>query len=530
MGFAVVAALSCGFFSYASAQESLPKTGQQGETSGAAPLPPPPGSPVNSTANLRYLLYLYARVGDAKTATAIAKQLGASQDRLTLLALAALYLEHRDADRLDAVTRGLEQIDPMGRETRYYRAAYFQLLRRHNMAREVLLGIRQSLPPNESFDYLTDLADAAAQSGDWPLALRTYRQILEENRGGEEFRGRIRKVLDRLYLEHLPQATAEVEALSLDSAAWTQFRVAGDAPSSLRSRISGELIWREVELETAPGIAGGSYGIVEGVASWKLRLDSDRWIFSLSLGGHQDGPIAGFTARRLFINGAEIGMAADWGERSEDSLAAEALNARQHRIHFPMVAPEILGFRLKVDPSLRMVEIGGETMGDGWSIDFQLDRTWVQLPELTVTGGYRGSYASFSPRDVQTSVVDPIYAPPPPAPTVADEEVPVATEEDTIEADRAAFQRGLIAEEFHRHGLGGELEWRASQRLTLRLNAGIDYLMDTSTWERSFGTGFSVWPEKNLEIRGSANYSSSAGALGVDTELLRGMLQLNYYF
>ena len=280
----------------------------------------------------RYLAYLYARSGDERGARRIANLVFTESpyDKMVLLGLAALYLERRDVDALDRVTRSLEKSHPTDIETRYYRSACEQLVRRPRTASLILAQIEaEQLREGREFQYRIDLAAASREAGDWPTAIRHYRKLIEDRKLSGEDEANVRRVLDDLYRAKSPVLELEGSARVLATGSIWGSKARVLAPASAAVRTGGEVSTRIVRHDSALGIKGGTHVLSEGawLGWWDL---SKEWQASWRLGGHEDGPLAEAGMLWRIRPGWEWTIKAGSGIVAEDGIFVEALNGRQH--------------------------------------------------------------------------------------------------------------------------------------------------------------------------------------------------------
>src|SRR4051812_22263546 len=198
----------------ASSQILSPKTNDAREVKvrpiSAAPVtngpPMEPGRDI-SLEDLRALLHLYSRLDKEKMVEGTAAKILARHphDKETLLSLASFYLERKDAPRALKYAQALAKFYPADPQARLQLALAYRLDGQSRMAKEVLADLKEKKFQGKPFPYEAELASAALASGDWPQAMRSYQEALENPTLRPAERREARAQLDQLSRVHSPQ-------------------------------------------------------------------------------------------------------------------------------------------------------------------------------------------------------------------------------------------------------------------------------------------------------------------------------------
>lgn len=469
----------------------------------------------------RYLVYLYARLGKPKVAESLANSLLVTtpDDRQTLLVLASLYLEQKDASATLRTARRLLAASPDDPQALHYLALGHHLAGDFATAHRVLRELKQTQFSGRKFPYEADLAAAAAAEGDWHRAMLAYEELLRQGDLDDEFRAEVRQALDTLHREHLPRFELTAAQVRLDQA---KVGRAGAA----HGRHLGERLWfeqrytrDEVTLDAAAGLLA-SRRTRDEFAAHLAAMPDRRWRAEAWL-GH---PVAGVDDRRSekLFGGArathtfgpqrEASLELAANVRATDSLTLEALDGRQHQLAFAttwLVATDLV-FTLR--GQARELRVAGAALGRATGADINLDYTLLRRgPRLVV--GYRGALARFS--------VDTAFDPAAVAP-IADPLGGLPTQQ--------ALVANLVSPRINRHGTGLLLTDTLARAWVYRLTAGVDYDFELSStaWNGALALTFS--PRPRLELTGEVGYTSSASAsnAGSAALLLNLFLRIHY--
>ncbi len=450
----------------------------------------------------RQLVYLYARLNKPKVAESLAGQILEQnpRDRQTLLVLASMYLEQKDATATLRLARRFLEYYPNDHQGLYFLGSGYYLARNYAGANQVLGHLKPAQFAGRRYPYETDLAAAAYAAGDWYRAMLSYQELLRHHALGDDLRAEVRQVLDGLYREHLPRVEATMSELRLARARVERYGALNAQHLSDRHWLELRVNRDVVTLEAAPGLRATRAGRAEAAATLTTTYDR-RWRTDVSVGAGREGLLAGGRVRLSFAKDRDLTFEAAWNERATDSLAFEAIDGRQHR------AALVLNWLIEADLAfvargqVRELNAGGDRLGRGAGLDLNLDQTiWRQGPRIVA--GYRGSLATFSatdPASIDSTIVAPIADPAGGRPA------------------REGLLANLISRRINRHGLGLLATDHLADAWAYRLTAGVDYDFELESTGWSAGLGLSFFPRKSIEISLEAGHTTSAGASNAGT-------------
>ena len=488
----------CGSLPNLSASDSQPST----LNSSLLPSPLPDTTVLDraaslSTEELRYLIYLYARLNKPHLAEALADYIlaGNPSDRQTLLVLASMAVEQKDAAATLRIARRFLAYYPGDHQGRYFLGAGHYLAKHYAEANAVLRDLKHEQFIARKYPYETDLAASAYGAGDWYRAMLAYQELLRHHALGDELRDEVRRVLDGLYREHLPRVEFSANETRLNRArVWRT--VAGEASHLsdrhwLDLRYSGDA----VSLDAAPALRSTHAPRSEAVATLTTVYDR-RWWSDAWLGASGEGLLTGARAHYRFAKDREAALDASLNERATDSLTLEALDGRQHRVGVTVNWLIEADLALVARAGVRELRVGSQAFGRGTGVDFNLDQTITREgrgPRFIV--GYRGSLATFTPDSsaspsLTSAIADPALGLP----------------------AQKALLANLVARRIDRHGFGLQLTDNLAETWRYRFTAGTDYDFELSTFGWNAALALSFFPRKSIELGTEGGYTTSATA------------------
>ncbi len=445
----------------------------------------------------RQLVYLYARLNKPKVAEALATQILAEneRDRQTLLVLASMYAEQKDAAATLQIARRYLSYYPGDHQGRYFLGAGHYLAKEFAEASRVLRELKSEQFAQRKYPYETDLAASAYAAGHWHRAMLSYQELLRHHALGDELRNSVRSVLDGLYRRHLPRWEATAAETRLDRAHVRRYVATNAQHLSDRHWLEERYARDEIALDPAPGLRAARADRAEAAASLTTTYDR-RWRTDVLLGASREGLLAGGRVHLVMGKERELTFEVAYHERATDSLAVEALDGRQHR------ASLVVNWLLEADLAFvgrwnaREIRVGGQRLGRGTGLEVNLDRTvWRQGPRVAV--GYRGSLAAFSYGNAAS--IDPGLAAP-----IADPAAGAPVQNAIVAA--------LISRRINRHGAGVLVTDNLADAWVYRLTAGLDYDFELQSTGWNVGLALTFRPRKSIELTAEAGYTSSAGA------------------
>lgn len=470
-------------------------------------------APALSLEECRYLVYLYARLNKPKVAETLAESILATAptDRQTLLVLASMYLEQKDPQATLRTARRFLAAYPDDHQGLYFLGAGHYLAKEYAEANRILRTLKHEQFAGRKYPYETDLASAAASSGDWYRAMLSYQELLRHHDLGDELRHDVRQALDGIYREHLPRLELTSAQVRLDRAdVWRH--------GALHGRHLSDRVWLEqryardvITLDDAPGLVASRHTREEFAAHVAMVHDG-RWRTEAWIGHSGEGAFGGLREHHRFAPQREAFLELSANTRATDSLTLEALDGRQHQLAL------VINWLIEADLNLtlrahaRELRLAGQPLGRSTGADMNLDYTlWRQGPRVTV--GYRGSVARFS----ADSVIDPALAAP-----IADPLLGLPAQQ--------AILANLVSPRINRHGTGLLVTDNLADAWVYRLTAGVDYDFELSSTAWNAAAGVSFFPRKSLELSAEGGYTSSASAsnAGSAATLLNLLVRFHY--
>lgn len=460
----------------------------------------------------RYLLYLYARIGDTRVAERLAENILAENpsDKQTLLVMASLYIEKNEAEKALRNARTLQRYFPEDDQALYFVGASHYLAKQFQEANEVLRRLKITQFDRQLFPYQTDLASAAYQAGDWFRAMQAYQELLREHSLSDELRQKARVALERIYYEHLPQIELEEVGQLLDSG--TIFRTSLDYRQHVtdRHRVFARVDRSDTKLDARPSLREFSSDSNQALVGVQSALDR-RYESTIFAGGSESGPIGGATLTRHFRQQRFVRLDLLANGRALDGLLIESLDGRQHKLSLGgsyLLTHEWLAYG---DVYAREVLVDESGIGSGLGANFNLERLiFREIPDWRV--GYRAVWSGFSRSTDDFSLVGAVAA-------------PTATA-----AEREAILNNLELSEYHRHGVYSMWRDQLSGFFFYHFGAGVDWNVERSAIEYNALAGFSIFPRKSLEIRAEAGYFSSARTADQGSEVWQLNGAVKYWF
>jgi hypothetical protein len=196
-------------------------------------------------------------------------------------------------------------------------------------------------------------------------------------------------------------------------------------------------------------------------------------------------------------------------QRATDSLLLEALDGRQDEVSLEWSATLPGQFLVQGKLDGRRVHIDDSTLGDGYGLHLNIERTLFKEPDLRV--GYRGIVTHFSTSSRDISLVEPV------------------ADAAATDIDKLLILENLVSS-INLHGIFLSLESNIAQHWRGRMLFGADYSFDRSTFGYDIQGGLSFFPRKGLELIFEAGYSTSPTTSDRDSERLEFGLAIKNYF
>ncbi len=461
-------------------------------------------------ADLRALLHLYSRLNRPKMVEVVARRIlnRDPRDKQTLQSLASFYLEKKDAPRALKHAGALVKCYPDDIEAHFLLSMAYKLDGQHRLAKEVLAKVKSEKFQHRLFPYEAELASAALSSGDWPQALRSYQEVLENPKLQPAERSEARNQLEQLYRTHLPQLFLKETFTHYQSGLILRSMLEWSQPLAVNHRLYLKLERDDLKLNSAELLRAhwaNRYDVLAGIES-----DYRPWRAKVFGGIGEEGAIYGANLTRVLGQDQELTLALRGNQRATDSLLLETLHGREDELFLfwhTRFYPDILA-SLKLGG--RRILVSGETLGYGYSVVPNLEPILLKnVPELHF--GYRGLITGYSQSSENIHLVNGVAAP------------------GTSAADRRFLLNNLITP-INLHGLYLSWQQTINPKWGWHALAGSDYSFTRSSFGHSFETGLSYFPSRRTEFNFSAGYSTSASTSEQDSERLELSLAFRFLF
>ena len=463
-----------------------------------------------SSEDLRTRLHLYSRLDKPKMVEEIGDIIlqRHPRDPETLHLLASFYLERKDAPRSLKYAHALVKFHPDDEEGHMLLAMAYRLDGQPRLAQEVLTELRAKKFQHRNFPYEAELAAAALASGDWPQAIRSYQEAIENPVLQPEARGEAQNQLQQLRRLHLPQVSLKETSTLFKSGLILRSALDWSEALSVRHRLHFEADRDDLKLNEAEALR--PHWTSRNDVSARITSDFRAWRTSVYGGVGDAEAIYGGTLTRVLGEDRDLVLALHGNQRATDSLLLEMLHGREDELfllwHTRFYPDVFANMKLRG----RQITIDGETLGYGYSVDLTLERVILKnVPELHF--GYRGLVAEYSQESVNLGLVDEVVLP------------------DATASDRRMVLKNLVSS-INLHGIFLSWEKTINPEWSWHGLAGIDYSFTRSSFGESIEAGLSYFPSPNTELIFSAGYSTSASTSEQDTERLELSLGLRWRF
>ena len=465
-------------------------------TNGPAPTP----DAKLSLEDLRALLHLYSRLDRPGMVEVVAGRILSRdpRDKETLQLLVSFYVERKDAPRALKNARALVQFYPDDAQAHFQLAMAFKVDGQHRAAKEVLTKLKLEKFQSRHFPYEAELASAALQSGDWPQAVRSYQETLENPKLRPEERSEARNQLEELYRTHLPQLFLKETFTHSKSGLIFRSLLDWSQPLAARHRLRLELERDDLKLNEADLLRPQRtyrYDALAGVES-----DFRRWRTKLFGGFGDEGAVYGADLTRVLGQDEDLTLAFHGNQRATDSLLLEVLHGREDELSLLWNARFYPDIEANVKLRGRRVVVDGETLGYGYGVDLNLERVVLEdVPQLHL--GYRGLITGYSQSSDNIRLVAGVAAP------------------GTTDLERLGLLENLVSP-INLHGLYLAWHQAINPAWTWHAVVGSDYSFTRSSFGHSFEAGVSYAPSRRTEITFGGGYSTSASTSDQDSERL----------
>lgn len=453
-----------------------------------------------SLEDLRALLHLYSRLGTPKQVELVAGRILSRipRDKEALRTLASFYLERKDGPRALKHAGSLVKFYPDDIQAQFLLAMAFRLDGQHRLAQETLAKLKSEKFQKRSFPYEVELASAASLSGDWPQAMRSYQEALENPALPPQERSEARNQLEQLARIHSPQLLLKETFTHFQSGLIFRSLLEWSQPLAANHRLQLELERDDLKLNRADLLRpqwAYRYDVLAGVES-----DYRRWRAKVVGGIGDEGGIYGASLTRKLGADGDLSLAWHGNQRATDSLLLETLHGREDELSLFWHARLFSDVLASVKWRGRRVEVAGETLGSGYGVDLNLERVVLQgVPELHL--GYRGLITGYAQTSENIRLVAGVAAP------------------GASTADRLNLLENMVTS-INLHGLYLSWQQAINSDWSWHAVAGSDYSFTRSSLGHTFEAGLSYFPSRTTEVILNAGYSTSASTSEQDSERL----------
>jgi hypothetical protein len=468
--------------------------------------------PTLTTEAKRQLLYLCARLNKPVIAERLAEEILAKSpgDRQTLLVMASLYLERKDAGKTRKTAREILKHHPGDSEGTCYLAAAAQLEGYHRQAENILQRLRSENFRNGGFPYENDLAAAAGDARDWKEAAQAYRRILDRPNTVYELERQPRLALEEIYRKNLPQVEFAANWYKLSNGNILRTSAHWESPLSTKQRLFLDWDRDDLSQESNTTSLNCTNDRNEGMVSVEHPF-TEEWSTRLGVGGSGDGGRAAGQLRHSFDSQCELTLGIEYGRKSTDSLSLELLDGRQEQVSAGVNAQLTPTTSFRFLGNGRHVRVGDATLGEGFGFNLGVDQVLLKNPfELLL--GYEGEVSSFSTLTTDPRPVAPL----------------LSSSVDTV--GMQGTLDNLISSDINRHSF---------------VVTGRGHILPPWTWELSNTSGYSIdrgqvdygfsgetgWLiRKSLELRMRAAWASSGSDSNQGSEVREISVVLKSWF
>lgn len=425
--------------------------------------------------------YLYSRLGDNEHAMEYGMRvLEKEPDRIdTLLVLSSLWEDQ--PDMLEPLVGRLLKVAPENEQTLYFKAAWEYGKKQYANARDThLANLRQNYGGYRRFPYLTHLAAASANAGDWRGAIYARREQVEQA-GSHELLMSNRSLYDSILREYDPRLTL-TGAMQAAPGRYTvtSFDAAAFSPLTVHTLATAQAGWNRASIRAGSGRRAAAREYSEGRIAADYRFNAT-WHVNAGAGVSDRGDPDATAA--IWYNDTKVrrmGVEAVYTAPADDDAPYRVMNIRQSRV--------LLRYEDQISDRTSLSLSGG---GRSLHLEDQEPKYWGSI----FTGDL--AYLSRWRQPDITPYLQTFWLSNPNNPSVINALSSLRTDglrEDianTYDQQRAGIRAKIplksrltlggdayVGTSFRQHGLlygvGGDLTFRARKNLVLRVGGGWD--------------------------------------------------------
>jgi len=429
-------------------------------------------------------------------------------DHATLILLADLYAEQKNAEGMYNIGKELTRLYPDQPEGPYYTASSALLDHQPKIAYMTLRGLKDVFYRENNFPYQADLAEAAKDAGDRQTAIEEYKKALQSPSLSPQEYGNLRRTLDQLYDEELSNAsiTSDYTWLSKN----TLWRQEAEFETPVDGGIRVGAGFRRDEISIEPGVTLPGVREVRQDGFMKIIQDYDaRWRSTWIIGGWARQPLGGVEMLRQ-DDKSHVQLSILANEPAHDSLRLESLDGRQHRIGLETSLTPTPNDYLFTEMNGRLIMLDDRELGKSDDFLYGYERTVLRDPTLLVIG-YRGTDQFYSQTTKGTDLVAGHFS-------------------GVDQSELEQTQQGLVTSYQNLEGVYLRHTWEPVSFISWTQLYGVDYSGEAGKFEDYLFSTLAFKPRKCWEISLRGGYQSSASSSNYHSEAYEMVIASEYRF
>jgi predicted Zn-dependent protease len=405
--------------------------------------------------------------------------------RVELLEQGFLALRDRRIEHAKSAAAALhEEFGPDARELKLLRAEILLAQNHPARAATALEQLKEKTPATGPFEATSSLAAAYLRTGRAEEALQAYKDILDHHRAYTPFENMQAhwEVRSALPLQKA-NASALASHRSEQDGSATRADITYSSPwwGAWRAQVfsHGDFIHLK---STLSGIAHPSVDErLEAGARLQRRIN-ESFAIETHIGSSQNDVLYGARIGNFLYPGLNWSAGFSGNARSTESIALEALDARENRFDLAFGGPLAGPWNLDIHASANWVRVGrtnvGRGIGGSLALEYLVQTETEKRPEIAV--GYMGEYRRFTPADIASPL------------------------------------SSLLDTETHRHGITAAYRRNLDEDWRLQANVGAFYALDESTLQYTAGLTLQHYFSDDFMAYLDLRYDSNSRSLGED--------------
>lgn len=405
--------------------------------------------------------------------------------RVELLEEGFLALRDRRIDRAKSAAAALhDEFGPEARELKLLRAEILLAQNHPSRAVAALEQLKEKTPATGPFEATSSLASAYLRTGRAEEALQAYREILDQHRAYTPFENMQARWEVRTALPlQKPNIAASASHRREQDGDATRADMTYSSPwwGAWRAQVFSHGDFIKLK-STLSGIAFPSVDERWEAGARLQRRISETFAVETHLGSSQNDVLYGARIGNFLYPGLNWSAGFSGNARSTESIALEALDARENRVDLAFGGPLAGPWNLDIHASANWVRVGSTNVGRGVggsvALEYLVQTETEKRPEIAI--GYLGEYRRFTPADIASPVTS------------------------------------LLDTETHRHGLTAAYRRNLNEFWRLQANVGAFYAFDESTLQYTAGLSLQHYFSDDFMAYIDLRYDSNSRSLGED--------------